>query len=487
MAPLDLAVIGAYLLLTLAIGLVLTQRSATAEDYFLGARRLPALAVMLSVVATETSALTVISVPGIAARGDYTFLQLALGYLVGRIGVALWLLPGYFSGSQQTAYQRLQARFGVPTRQALSLVFLLTRLLADGVRIFAGAIPLALVTGWDVGWAIVAMGALTLLYTAFGGLRAVVWADVLQLLVFVAGGVVVLWVALAMAGGAEAAWMRAAEAGKLQLIELRLDAPFSLLGGLVGGALLSAASHGTDHLIVQRLLATRSLAQARLALVGSGLLVIAQFTLFLAVGTALWAAGHAPEGLRGDELFPRFVVEQLPAGLAGLVIAGVLAAAMSTISSSISALASSMTHDLYATRSGRDDGAHLLRVGRAFSLLWGGLLTATALGFLLLAGGRDTPVVVLALSVASATYGALLGAVLLAGPAGGAPGRMARRVAGRDVIAGAAVSVLAMLALVAATRLSFLWTVPAGTLLCVAVAHASAAWRGFSARRNPPA
>ncbi len=471
MTALDLAVIVAYGLLTLGIGLALAQRARTAEDYFLGARQLPAWAVMLSVVATETSALTVISVPGIAARGDFTFLQLALGYLVGRIAVAVWLLPGYFAGTQHTAYQRLQQRFGVPTRQALSLVFLLTRLLADGVRIFAGAIPLALVTGWDVGAAILAMGALTLLYTAAGGLRAVVWTDVLQLAVLLAAGVAVLAVALPQAGGVAEAWARADAAGKLQLIDLRLDAPFGLLAGLLGGALLSAASHGTDHLIVQRLLATRSLTAARWALVGSGVFVIAQFALFLAVGTALWAAGHAPEGLRGDELLPRFVIEQLPAGLAGLVIAGVLAAAMSTISSSISALASSMTHDLYATWRPQADGAQLLRAGRLFTWLWGGLLTATALGFHALAGGRDTPVVLLALSVASATYGALLGAVLLSGPAG--RGRR-RAVSGRGVIAGAAVSVLAMLALVATTRLSFLWTVPAGTLLCMAVAWALA-------------
>ncbi len=468
---LDTAVVAAYLLLTLGVGLALTRRAASAEDYFLGARRLPAWAVMLSVVATETSALTVISVPGIAARGDFTFLQLAFGYLIGRIAVAVWLLPGYFDGTQHTAYERLQRRFGVGTRQALSVVFLLTRLLADGVRIFAGAIPLALVLGWDVGAAIVAMGVLTLLYTAVGGLRAVVWTDVLQLVVFIAGGVAALAVALQMAGGPAEAWARAEAAGKLQLIDLRLDAPFGLLAGLAGGALLSAASHGTDHLIVQRLLATRSLAHARWALVGSGVFVIAQFALFLAVGTALWAAGQAPEGPRGDELLPRFVLQHLPAGLAGLVIAGVLAAAMSTISSSISALASSMTHDLYATWRPQADGAALLRAGRRFTWLWGALLTATALAFHALAGGRDTPVVVLALSVASATYGALLGAVLLAGPIGRLGGRP---VAGRDVIAGAAVSVLTMLALVAGTRLSFLWSVPAGTLLCTVVALASA-------------
>ncbi len=477
MSGIDLAVVAAYLLLTLGVGLALSRRAKSAEDYFLGARDLPAWAVMLSVVATETSALTVISVPGIAARGDFTFLQLAFGYLIGRIAVAAWLLPGYFTGAQQTAYERLQARFGTGTRRAVSGVFLLTRLLADGVRIFAGALPLALVTGWDVATAIVAMGAVTLLYTAIGGLRAVVWADVLQLAVYVAGGVAALAVALQLAGGLESAWPRALEAGKLQVLDFRLDAPFGFVGGLLGGALLSAASHGTDHIIVQRLLATRSLRDARIALVGSGVLVIAQFALFLAVGTALWAAGRAPAGTSSDALFARFVIDHLGGGLAGLVIAGVLAAAMSTISSSISAMASSMTHDLYATWRPQATAAQLLRAGRAFTWGWGVLLTATALAFHALAGGRDTPVVVLALGIASVTYGALLGAVGLA--AWGGP-----RVAGRHVTAGVAVSVAAMLAAVGPGALPFVWAVPLGTAITVAVALLGAR---LSAPRSPPA
>jgi Na+/proline symporter len=262
--------------------------------------------------------------------------------------------------------------------------------------------------------------------------------------------------------------------------------------------MISAASHGTDHIIVQRLLATRSLRAAQWALVGSGVLVIAQFALFLAVGTALWAAGQAPAGAAGDTLFPTFVTTHLPAGLAGLVMAAILAAAMSTISSSISALASAVTHDLWAPwRARREavDAAALLRAGRVFSLVWGVGLTGAALGFHVLAAGRDTPVVVLALSIASVTYGALLGAYLLAGPA-------FARVQGRDVIAGAALAVAAMLLVVFAARLAalpglgwlapagtlaFPWYVPLGTGLTLAAALASAALRGVSGRRSPPA
>lgn len=484
MTPLDLAVIAAYFVFTLGLGLWVSRPDASSDDYFLGARDLPAGAVMLSIVATETSALTVISVPGIAARGDFTFLQLAMGYLLGRIGVALWLLPGYFDGRQQTAYQRLEARFGAATRRTLSVVFLATRFLADSVRIFAGAIPLALVTGWDPAWAIVAMGGVTLVYTFVGGLKAVVWADVLQLAIYVAGGIAALWVATTMAGGAASVWTLAGAAGKLRMFDFgfSFSAPFAFAGALAGGAMLSAASHGADHLIVQRLLATRSLRDAQRALVGSGFLVIAQFALFLAVGTAVWAAGHAPMELASDQIFARFVIGQLPAGVAGLLVAAILAAAMSTISSSISALASSMTSDLYAGWTGRSEAAHLLKVGRVFSLLWGLLLIAGALAFQAWGGGTGTPVVLLALSIASVTYGALLGSLLLAA--------RGSRVAGIDVMAGAALAVGLMLGVVFAGRwsaawpalapigrLAFVWYVPLGTALTIAIALASGARR----------
>jgi len=476
MTPLDLVVIALYFAVTLGIGLWTSRRQETAGDYFLGARNLPAWAVLLSIVATETSALTVISVPGVGARGSLVFLQLAFGYLVGRTLVAIWLLPGYFRGEQETAYARLESRFGTGTRRLVSVVFLATRFLGDGVRIYAGAIPLALVTGWSVPLSIVAMGGVTLVYTWFGGLKAVVWADVVQLAVYLAGGVAALCIAWQLAGGAGAALQAAAAAGKLRLIDPAIDltSTYTLLGGLVGGAMLSAASHGTDHLIVQRLLATRSLRDARVALVGSGIVVILQFLLFLLVGSAIWAAHLAPEGLVADRIFPRFIVEHLPTGLAGVVVAGILAAAMSTISSSINALASSMTHDLYVGWTGRRDPAHLLVVGRLFSAVWGIGLIGGALFFQRYASANDTPVVVLALSVASITYGALLGTYLLA----------ARwpRARGRDVVGAVGVTVLAMLVVVfarslAATpglewlqpvgRLAWPWYVPLGTLLAV--------------------
>lgn len=477
MAPLDLAIIVLYFAVTLGLGLWVTRGQRTSGDYFLGARDLPAWAILLSIVATETSALTVISIPGIGARGDLTFLQLTFGYLLGRIGVAAWLLPGYFRGDQETAYQRLESRFGAGTRRLVSATFMVTRFLGDGVRVFAGAIPLALVTGWSVPSAILAMGLVTVVYTWMGGLKAVVWADVVQLLVYLAGGVAALLVAWHLAGGMDAALAAAGQEGRLRVANASLSftQTYTLLGGIIGGALLSAASHGTDHLIVQRLLATRSLRDAQRALVGSGVVVVLQFLLFLLVGQAIWAAGQAPENLRPDVIFPRFIVEHLPAGVSGLVIAGILAAAMSTISSSINALASSVTHDFYATRTGRTDPAHLMRVGRFFTTVWGFGLIGAAMAFWRWAS-METPVVVLALSVASVTYGALLGTYILAA--------RWERARGSDIILATVVTVTVMLGVVFArtlvdsglatwlspvATLAWPWYVPLGTGLTLAV------------------
>lgn len=483
-----------YFAFTLGVGLRVSRHQRSAADYFLGARDLPALAILFSIVATETSALTVISVPGIGARGDLTFLQLSFGYLIGRIGVAAWLLPGYFHGDQETAYARLESRFGVGTRRLISLIFLVSRFLGDAVRVFASAIPLALVTGWSVPSAIVAMGLVTMVYTWFGGFKAVVWTDVLQLGVYLAGGLGALLVAWHLAGGVDHALAAAAAAGKLRVLDLQpsLTHTYTLLSGLVGGALLSAASHGTDHLIVQRLLATRSLADARVALVGSGVMVILQFSLFLLVGSAIWAAGLAPAAVSGDELFPGFVLNHLPAGLAGLVIAGILAAAMGTHSSAINSLASSATHDLYASWTGRRDPVHLLRVGRIISAVWAVGLIAGALFFHWTAGGGQTPVVVLALSIASITYGPLLGTYVLAG--------RWPRARGRDVVGAVAVTVAVMLVVIFAKRLAaapalgwlepvgrlaWPWYVPLGTLLAVGSGVALSYLPGRAALPSP--
>ena len=458
-------------------GLRLAGRQRDASDYFLGHRGLPWWALMLSIVATETSAVTVISVPGLAARGNLTFLQVAFGYLLGRIGVAQLLLPGYFEGTQDTAYQRLERRFGTAARRTASGVFLLTRALADCVRIFATAIPLAIITQWNFAAGILAIGIVTLIYTWVGGLRAVVWVDVIQLGVYLLGGIATLIVATHLAGGV-GAFARAWDAGKLVTLDFRpsFKVLYTFWGGLAGGALLAAASHGTDHLIVQRLLAARGLRDAQRALIGSGVFIIAQFALFLLVGTSLWLAGadHAP--MRSDAIYPTFVITQLPAGLAGLVVAGILAAAMSSHASAVNSLASASTHDFYAPLTGRQDPAQLLWVGRWLTLLWTAVLVAGAMAF----RNQNTPVVQLALSIASVTYGSLLGTYVLGG--------MWQRARQIDVIIAIVVSVLLMTPVVLGAviphfpirwlpGLAWPWYVPLGTAATVAVGMLSSAVR----------
>ena len=448
----------------MVFGLALSGRQRDASDYFLGHRGLPWWAIMLSIVATETSALTVISIPGIAARADLTFLQLAFGYLAGRIGVAALLLPGYFEGTQDTAYQRLERRFGRGARRAASGVFLLTRALADCVRIFATAIPLAIITHWSMPAGILAIGLVTVIYTWVGGLRAVVWVDVIQLGVYLLGGVATLVVATRLAGG-PGAFARAWDAGKLVTLDFTpsFKVLYTFWGGVLGGALLAGASHGTDHVIVQRLLAARALKDAQRALIGSGVFIIAQFALFLLVGTSLWLAGADQGAVRSDTIYPTFVITRLPTGLAGLVVAGILAAAMSSHASAVNSLASASTHDFYAPLSGRQEPTHLLRVGRWLTLLWTAVLVAGAMAL----QNQNTPVVQLALSIASITYGGLLGTYLLGG--------WWSRARQRDVVVAIIVSVLAMTPVVLGVPwrvlpgLAWPWYVPLGTAVTVAV------------------
>jgi SSS family transporter len=426
---------------------------------------------MLSIVATETSAITVISFPGIGARTNLTWLQVTFGYLVGRIAVAALLLPGYFDGTQDTAYQRLERRFGPLARRAASGVFLLTRALADCVRVFATAIPLAIITHWSLAAGILAIGIVTVVYTWVGGLRAVVWVDVIQLGVYLIGGVATLIVATRLAGG-PGAFARAWDQGKLVMLDFRLSFTvlYTFWGGLVGGALLASASHGTDHLIVQRLLAARNLRDARRALIGSGVFIIVQIGLFLLVGTSLWLAGADHPGMRGDAIYPTFIKTQLPAGLAGLVLAGILAAAMSSHASAVNSLASASTHDFYAPLTGRQEPVHLLWVGRWFTLFWTAVLVTGAMAF----RDQNTPVVQLALSVASVTYGGLLGTYILGG--------LWRRARQRDVIVAIVTSVVIMTPIVLGAvipqfpqrwhwlpGLAWPWYVPLGTGITVCV------------------
>lgn len=415
---LDVGVLAAYLIGVTVWGAWLGRGQKGGSDYFLGRRELPWFAVMLSVVATETSTLTFLSIPGVSYLGTLTFLQLTFGYFLGRVAVSLVFLPGYASGDITTAYGMLETRFGTGARRFTSAVFMLTRLLADSVRLFATAIPLAIITGWPYPVSIAAIALLTVVYTYLGGIRAVVWVDALQMGLYLLGGVVALIaIGRAVDGGWATVLTDAAAAGKLQVLDFSftLSTPYTFWAGVIGGGFLTMASHGTDQLIVQRLLTCRDLRASQKALVGSGIAVIVQFALFLVVGLGLWVYYRTPAGPRvfdrPDEIFARFIVEGLPPGLTGLLMAGVFAAAMSSLSSSINSLASASAYDFWAPLRGITDDGLLLRAGRAFTLIWSALLVGGAVLFIPLS--RGTSAVEVALAVASLVYGGLLGAFLL--------------------------------------------------------------------------
>ena len=475
---LDLAVLVAYLGGVIGFGTWMGRSQRSARDYFLAGHAMPWWAIMLSVVATETSALTFISIPATAYTADFWILQLAIGYLIGRVAVAYVLLPGYFRGELTTAYALLENRFGLVTRRFASSIFMVTRAFADSVRIFAAAIPLALISGWPYWQVILLVGIATLVYTWYGGLRAVVWVDVVQMGLYIVGGVAALWVLSdAVPGG----WSAIAAAGEtadtFRVVHLEGGPAQAtwLITGLVGGAFLSMASHGVDHLIVQRLLAAPDLGGARKAVIGSGVLVILQFALFLLVGAGLRAFYGGRVFETPDEVFPRFIIEGLPPGLTGLIVAGILAAAMSTVSSSLNSLASATTHDLYAPARHREgDEEHLMRAGRGFTILWAVILIGGAILFQLAQQG--TPIVVIALQIASFTFGPLLGGFLL--------GTLFRLPDQKDAVTGIGVAVVLMTALWAAQTFGAiepvadtLWFALIGSTITVAVGLLSAAVR----------
>ncbi|UCH64250.1 MAG: sodium:solute symporter [Fidelibacterota bacterium] len=410
MDPLDIFILVLFLGGTILYGIWSGRYGKTTRAYFLAERTLPWYAVMLSVVATETSVLTFISVPGIAYQGNWFFLQLAFGYILGRVAVSLLLLPLYYAQGIISIYQYIGQRFGVMVQRVTSAIFLFTRILADGVRFFATALLVQTLLPLTIPQAVLLIGAVTLVYTLAGGIRSVVWMDTVQFILYLGCGLLSLWfIHDLIDGGLGTGIRQLLEVGKLDLLNFRggevlsLKTTYAFPAAVLGGAFLSFASHGTDYVMVQRILSTRSLGAARMALVGSGLFVTFQFALFMLVGGLLWIVFQG-EAIGVDQEYPRFIATYLPAGLKGLLLAGVLAAAMSTLSSSINSLASSTVND-WLKRT--DD----MRLSRLVSLGWGLVLMVMAVLVMLLPG--ENPVVELGLEIASYTYGGLLGLFLL--------------------------------------------------------------------------
>ncbi len=437
----DGLVIVFYLIAVAVFGIWSAGTQKTTTDYFLGGRAMPWWAILFSVVATETSTLTFISIPAVAYGGNLTFLQLTFGYIIGRVIVAIWFLPAYVQGELTTAYQYLEQRFGQSMRKAASSTFIITRLLADGVRLFATAIPLAIIfrfAGVFDGWsdmevylmAISIISAITLIYTFLGGIKAVIWMDVVQMVVYIGGALFALFLLFGkLPVTIPEAFASLSDAGKFTIFNWGTDMswsafmadPYVFWIALFGGAVFSIASHGTDQLIVQRLLATGNLKSSQKALVWSGIVASLQFGLFLFIGLILYIfyAGANPVEIglaTTDEVFARFIVDHMPVGVAGLIVASLFAAAMSSLSSSLNALASSTTYDLIKPMSNAKwDDAKELWVSRMVTIGWGVMLTGSAFLFTWLQlSGDDRPAIVeLGLGIASYTYGGLLGIFLL--------------------------------------------------------------------------
>lgn len=478
-APLDYAIVAVYLLGVTLAGILISGRQRSSRDYFLGGKDLSWWSVGFSIVASETSTLTFISIPGLAFKGNLHFLQLVAGYFIGRLIVSVVFIPAYFRGDLETAYDFLGRRFGLPLRQFTSTVFIVTRVLASGVRLFATAIPVHLITGLDYPASILLIGGFTLLYTYLGGLKAVVAMDVVQLFIYLGGAVAAMAIILHRLphGWADVvAFAHSQGQDKFAIVNGRLgpslyaflSAPYTLLGGLLGGTFLTMASHGTDQLLVQRLLGCRTRWDSQRALMLDATFILLQMGFFLLLGLCLYAfyggVSYQQMGLASsDEVFPKFIVEHLPTGAAGLVVAGVLASAMGTLSSSISSLASSTFLDLFKpTRWGKAlDERGEIRWSRLFTLAWGLLLIGGAMLFM----DTRNPVVELGLKIASLTYGGLLGTFFL--------GLFFKATTQTDATVGFIAGLLAMVAVLAFTRVDFTWHTFIGCAATILVGNAS--------------
>ena len=479
-STIDYLVLLAYLVGITIFGMRFRQSQRSVKDYFLGARNTSWIVICLSIVATETSTLTLIGVPALAyakfARpeqgGTLTYLQVLIGYVIGRFIIARVFLPSYFRGDLLTAYALLERRFGAATRHVAASLFLIMRALAEGVRVFAASLVLSAVLASSFPgiphlwlWSIALVGVLTLIYTFEGGIAAVIWTDLIQFVIYIGGSLLAAYELIHLTpGGWSAIVSTAASAGKLQVLSFSRDltVPFTFWAGIIGGTFLTGASHGTDQLLVQRLLTCKSLRDSQKAIVTSGFIVLFQFVLFLGIGIMLYAYYQSvppPSITTNDEIFPRFIVTTLPHGISGLVIAAIFAAAMSNLSGSLNSLASTTVIDFYQPlRGGQVSDAQLLALSRWCTAAWGIVLILIAI----LARGWGS-VFTAGLTVASIVYGPMLGAFLL--------GVLTRRANATGVIMGMAVATVSMLTIWATTKLAWTWYVLVGSLICWTVGY----------------
>jgi SSS family solute:Na+ symporter len=485
---LDLGVIVAYLAGVTLFGLHFRRKQQTLRNYFLAGNSIPWWAISLSIVAAETSTLTVISIPGMAYDKDFRFLQLVIGYLIGRVVVSFVFIPQYFRGELVTAYQLMERRFGQRLRTLTAGMFLLTRAAAEGVRVFAVALVVRIALGnllsglGEFGrdlCAIAIVTLLTLIYTFEGGMAAVIWTDVVQLTIYVAGTVVGFFTILHLVpGGWQTMHAMAGQAGKFHVFDFswNFTTTYTLGAGVIGGAFLTTASHGTDQLIVQRLLSARSERQSKIALLSSGLAILFQFSLFLLVGVMLFVFYRLfPPTVvftRTDTIFPTFIVDRMPHGISGLLISAILAAAMSNLSAALNSLSSTTIVDFYGRIHPESTEQRRVELSRFATVGWAVLLFGLAL--LARHGGK---VLEVGLSIASVAYGSLLGVFLL--------GVLTRKASERGAMIGMILGFALNLYLWLFTGVAFTWYVVLGSIATFVVGY-SASWLLAQATRQVP-
>ena len=497
MKALDLAIIFAYLIGIVLFGTWFARKQKTTSDYFLGDRSVPWWAVAASIVATETSTITFVSVPGIAfARGgNFQFLQLVFGYLLGRIVIALLFIPSYFRGELLTVYQLLDRRFGGKIKVLAASMFVVMRNIADGIRLLLTAIVLAAVyTSFQPGanaeviiiGSVILIGVAMIVFTYFGGMEAVIWVEVIQLGIYIVGAIAAAVILTnSIAGGWPAAIATATQYNKFSLFDFSFDVTktFTFWAGLIGGCFLTMSTHGTDQYLVQRYLCTDRPKRAAAALLTSGVIVLGQFIGFLFIGVLLFAfyhpftdPGYAAATVTsypfsgGDRVFPDFITRHLPTGLSGLVVAAIFAAAMS---SSLNSIAATALNDLYKPLRPRMADKHYLKVSHLLTLLWG----VVQIGVALVLRNKNRSALDLALSIASLINGPILGAFLV--------GTFLKRVSQAPALIGMLVSLGVMLYIYFGTRIAWTWYVFIGSIVTLVVAGlASFAFTPASAHRR---
>ncbi|HMN48073.1 MAG TPA: sodium:solute symporter [Ignavibacteriaceae bacterium] len=464
-SALDYWIIIVYLIAIAAFGKISGGKQKSVKDYFIGSKEISWWIISFSIVAAETSTLTFISIPGLGYLTNLNFLQLTFGYLLGRIIVALYFLPAYYKGDLTTAYSYLENRFGKKTRSFASIVFLFTRTASDGVRLFATAIPLYLLLDISPIFAIFIIAFVALLYTYTGGLKGVIWVDAVQMFIYI-GGAILAGVILInnLPGNLSQIFSSTEISKKLNIINFGFDKgfqgffsqPYTLISGLIGGAFLSMSSHGTDQLIVQRLLAAKTLADSKKAIVTTGIVVIFQFALFLILGVLLFAY-YGPMNIRSDEIFPKFIIEVIPSGAKGIIIAGLFAAALSTLAGSITSLSSSTMMDLYLPFKKVLNEKKDLIISKTLTIFWSAMLILSAFFFM------ESPkaVVELALIIASFTYGGLLGTFLL--------GLLNKHAKQEDALAGFASGIFVMIAVISLKLVAWTWYILIGVSVTIIV------------------